>query len=369
MEKTNTSYDGCAEKKFVFFGCPLDCDEKFDAIEEKQNGRWTEKECKDPLDGVLAFIRNEIQGDLWREAGSIPIPGWLYPKPGIPDRQQLTTENVISFIDKNGCREIASDVKHFISEQILPDIPCLIGIDHSLTGGAYQAVADFYGRDNVSLIVIDSHTDAIPMSALSGAIQYDIDTNPDSVHDPEDPFLYNRPDSYNASTFIHHMVVEKRVNPKNLFILGVSDYPEKKSFRIKDPRISGFVQVYADLKQSGCRLVPKKECLLMPQKLKTLIRQIATPYIYISIDMDIGALNAVEGVRFRNWKGMAEEQIYRLIDMITNGLSRNFRLAGMDITEIDTRRAGGPIPSGMDQTYRIAANLIRKIGFGLQPGI
>ncbi|MFZ3048113.1 MAG: arginase family protein, partial [Desulfatirhabdiaceae bacterium] len=162
MEKANTSNDGCAEKKIVFFGCPLDCDEKFDAIEEKQDGHWTEKECKDPLDGVLAFIRNEIQRDLWREAGSIPIPGWLYPKPGIPDRQQLTTENVISFIDKNGCKEIAADVKHFVSEQILPDIPCLIGIDHSLTGGAYQAVADFYGRDNVSLIVIDSHTDAIP---------------------------------------------------------------------------------------------------------------------------------------------------------------------------------------------------------------
>ncbi len=175
------------------------------------------------------------------------VPAWLRPKPRGEDILRLNTENFITFIDENGCRRIAEDVAGIVSEKILPDIPCMIGIDHSLTGGVYKSLAEFYGRDNVSLIVIDSHTDAIPMSALSDAIQYDIDTNPDSVHDPGDPFLYNRPDSYNASSFIHHMAAEGIINPKNLYIFGVSDYPEKKTFRIKDPRISGYTGAYAGI--------------------------------------------------------------------------------------------------------------------------
>ena len=357
--------NGTTDKKIVFFGCPLDCDEKYDSIQEKLNGLWTMGKSDDPFDEVMAFIRPEVQGDLWREIGSVNVPTWLRPKPRGEDILKLSTENFITFIDENGCRRIAADVADIVSKKILPDVPCMIGIDHSLTGGAYKSVTEFYGRDNVSLIVIDSHTDAIPMSALSGAIQYDIDTNPDSVHDPGDPFLYNRPDSYNASSFIHHMAAEGIINPKNLYIFGVSDYPDKKSFRIKDPRISRYTGAYADLKRSGAKIMTKKECSQAPQKLKTVLQMISTPYVYISIDMDIGAISAVEGVRFRNWQGLTEDRIYKLVDALKNLFTRKIQLAGMDITEFDQRRAGEIYPAGRDQTFRIAANLIRKIGFGL----
>ncbi|HIJ55484.1 MAG TPA: hypothetical protein HPQ03_05095 [Deltaproteobacteria bacterium] len=352
------------DKKLVLFGCPLDCDENFDSIQEKLNGLWTMGKSDDPFDEVMAFIRPEVRQDLWRELGSVDIPAWLRPKPRGDDLLKLNTENFIAFIDEDGCRKIAEDVAGIVSKKILPDIPCMIGIDHSLTGGVYKSLTEFYGRDNVSLIIIDSHTDAIPMSVLSGAIQYDIDTNPGSVHDPRDPFLYNRPDSYNASSFIHHMAAEGIINHKNLYILGVSDYPEKKTFRIKDPRISGYTGAYAELKRRGSKIMTKKECTLSPQRLKTLL-QISTPYVYISIDMDIGAINAVEGVRFRNWKGLTESQLYKLVDTLKILFTRKIQLAGMDITEIDQRRAGEYYPAGRDQTFRIAANLIKKIGFGL----
>jgi arginase family enzyme len=203
------------------------------------------------------------------------------------------------------------------------------------------------------------------MSALSGAIQYDIDTNPGSVHDPGDPFLYNRPDSYNAGSFIHHMAAEGIINPKNLYIFGVSDYPDKKSFRIKDSRISRYTGAYADLKRSGAKIMTKKECAQAPQRLKTLLQMISTSHVYISIDMDIGAINAVEGVRFRNWKGLSEDRIYKLLDALKILFTRKIQLAGMDITEIDQRRAGEIYPAGRDRTFRIAANMIKKIGFGL----
>jgi len=357
--------NGGTDKKLVLFGCPFDCDEKFDSIQEKRNGLWTMGKSDDPFDEVMTFIRSEVQPDLWAELGSVDIPTWLRPKPGGEDLLKLSTENFIAFIDADGCRRIAGDVACWVSRKILPDIPCMIGIDHSLTGGVYQSLTEVYGRDNLSLIVIDSHTDAIPMSVLSGAIQYDMDTNPGSVHDPRDPFLYNRPDSYNASSFIQHMAAEGTINLKNLYILGVSDYPEKKSFRIKDPRISGYTGAYADLKRRGAKIVTKKECMLSPQRLKTLLQMISTPYVYVSIDMDIGAMNAVEGVRFRNWTGLSEPQIYKLADMLKTLFTRKIQLAGMDIMEIDPRRAGEYYPAGRDQTFRIAANLIKKVGFGL----
>jgi len=357
--------NGISDKKLVFFGCPLDCDEKFDSIHEKRNGLWTMGKSDDPFNEVMAFIRPEVQQDLWMELGSVEIPTWLRPKPRSEDLLKINTESFIAFIDEDGCRRIAEDVAGMVSKKILPDIPCMIGIDHSLTGGVYKSLAEFYGRDNVSLIIIDSHTDAIPMSVLSDAIQYDIDTNPGSVHDPRDPFLYNRPDSYNASSFIHHMAAEGIINPKNLYIFGVSDYPEKKTFRIKDPRISRYIGAYAELKRRGTKIMTKKECMQAPQRLKTLLQMISTPYVYVSIDMDIGAINAVEGVRFRNWKGMTEGGIYKLVDALKILFARKVQLAGMDITEIDQRRAGEIYPAGRDQTFRIAATLIKKIGFGL----
>jgi arginase family enzyme len=255
-------------------------------------------------------------------------------------------------------------VERFVSERILPRIPCMIGVDHSLTAGAFKAVSDHYGKENVALIVLDSHTDAVPMSVLADAIQYDIDNNPASLHDRHDPFLYNRADSVNASSFIHHLLAEGTVLPENLFLIGVGDYPEKRALRIKDPRIARYVGVYRKMKQDGVTLLTKKDCASSPTKLKTLLRKLKTACVYISVDMDIGARNAVEGVRFRDRQGLQEKQIYRIAEAIGHLFSQRVRLAGLDITEINPRRAGGMFSSGQDKTYRIAANLIGKIAFG-----
>lgn len=351
------------DKKIFFFGCPMDCDEKHDSIQEKLHMLKTAEGFDDPFDGVMELIRSDVPEDLWEEAGSIPVPGWLGPKPASRDRSTLSTENFISFIDNNGCKKFADKVDQFVSNEILPNIPCMIGIDHSLTGGVYSALSRHYGSQNLSLIIIDSHTDAVPMSVLAGAIQFDMETNPSSVHDADDPFLYNRPDSYNASSFVHSLITEKQVNPKNLYIIGVSDFPEKKSLRIKDPRIKKYTAAYMDMKRRGSTIITKKECKLNPQKFKGCLKKISTPYVYVSIDMDIGANNALEGVRFRNWKGLNEAKIYNLIDTIAKIFPHSTQLAGMDICEIDPRRAGASYPSGKDKTYEIAANLIKKLAF------
>ncbi len=349
------------DKKILFFGCAMDCDEKYDSLQEKLHMVRTAEGFNDPLDGVMDHLGSDILTDQADILGSLPIPSWLGPKPGPEDHSKITTENFISFIDSNGCKKIADEAGQFVNDRILPDIPCMVGIDHSLTGGVYSALASHYGPENLSLIILDSHTDAVPMSALAGAIQYDTEINSSSVHDANDPFLYNRPDSYNASTFVHNLITEKQVDPKNLYIIGVSDYPEKKSLRIKDKRIKKYTNSYVNLKRRGATIITKKECTVTPQKLNRSLKTISTPYVYVSIDMDIGANNALDGVRFRNWKGLNETKIYKITDTVSKIFSDSIQLAGMDICEIDPRRAGVTSSSGTDQTYKIAANLIKKL--------
>lgn len=351
------------EKKVVLFGCPLDCDEKHDAIQEKLATPWPGRPTDDPLLPLLEALHQVVADDNWDIGGSVPVPGWLRPIPPAGDRSRVDAGTMVDFIDQNGCREYADKVETLVASTVLPNLPCLVTSDHALTGGVYSALANHYGKENLSLIVVDSHTDAVSMSRLAGAIAYDMETNPNSLYDPMDPYNHHRTDSYNASTFIHHLVDAGIVGPENLYILGVSDYPNKKAFRIKDRRIADYVAAWTDLKKKGATIITKKDCQLKLAKVKSLLKKIRTPYAYVSIDMDIGARNAVEGVRFKNWQGLTETQIYRLIDTLVQTGGKEIDVVGMDITEIDYRKAGRGLPSGTDRTYAIAANIIKKMIF------
>jgi len=351
------------DKKIVFFGCPFDCDEKHESIMEKQSCIGDLQASDDPLDAVMEIIRRKVPEKLWDTKGSVAVPAWLRPQPSQGDLAKVVVDNFVNFIDQDGCRHMADQVESFVRETVLPHIPCLVTVDHCLTGGAFKALAEHYGKENITLLILDSHTDAIPMSSLAGAIHYDIDTNPNSFYSKDDPFLFNRSESYNASSFVHHLVAESVVAPKNLMIIGVSDYPDSRVRRIKDPRVAKYVDEFSKLKKMGVKLITKKECQLKPAKAKALFKQIRTPYLYISIDMDIGSRNAVEAVRFRDWKGLNEKKILKLADAITAQFSGDRQLVGMDINEINPRRAGRHFTSGLDRTYEIAATLIQRIAF------
>jgi arginase family enzyme len=349
------------DKKIVFFGCPLDGDERHESIQEKLALKGIKGITDDPYEGIMGIIRQEVNPELWSEKGSLNLPSWLRPIPSLADEEKMTTEVFVDFMDQGGFETYAQKVGEFIAAHIFPDIPCMLAVDHSLTGGAFKKLVELYDPEEISLIVLDSHTDAIPMSVMAGMIQYDIETNPDTVHDRHDPFLYDRQDSYNASSFLYYLLVEEVLKPENLYLIGVSDYPPKHAFRIKDPRIENYVNVFSELKRRGVTILTKNDFLTSPSKIKNLLSHIKSPYIYVSIDLDIGARNGVEGVRFLERQGVNEKQIYRLVDFLRAPLSGGIRLAGMDLTEINPRKAGGHYPSGEDQTYRVAASIIKKL--------
>jgi len=348
-------------KKTIFFGCPLDGDERHEAIQEKLALMGFKHGVDDPYEGIMEIVRQEVNPERWSEKGSIDIPGWLLPIPPLTEKEKIITESFVSFMDEGGFETYAQQVGDFIATNIFPYIPCMLAVDHSLTGGALKKLGELYEPENVSLIVLDSHTDAIPMSVMAGMIQYDIDTNPDTFHDRNDPFLYDRPDSYNASSFIYYLLAEKAVKPQNLYILGISDYPPKHAFRIKDQRVESYVNIFSELKRKGVTLLTKNDFLLSPLKMKNMLTHFKGSHIYISIDMDIGARNGIGGVRFLERQGLNERQIYRIIDLLKDLLSRGVRLVGLDFTEINPRRAGRNNSTGADQTYRIASNIIKKL--------
>jgi len=348
------------EQKVVFFGCPLDCDEKHDAIQEKLSGKYGPVETDDPLIPFLKELSTMIPDTEWVNGGSIQVPGWLRPIPTGDDLSRVVVDEFVAFMDEDGCRKFADLVSDRVTSEILPEFPFLVTTDHALSGGVYKALAGHYGRENLSLLIVDSHTDAVPMSRMADAIMYDIDTNPASYYDRSDPFLFNRAESYNASSFIHHLLAEGIVTPRDLYIIGVSDWPEKKSLRIKDHRVADYCGVFTGLKKQGATIITKKDCQQKPTKVKNLLKKIRTPYAYLSVDMDIGARNAVEGVRFRNWRGLSERQIYRLIDNICDTGGRDLQVVGMDVTEINARTAGQVFENKSDSTYQVAANIARK---------
>ena len=349
------------EQSVFLFGCPLDCDEKYEAIQEKLSGNAAHFHSDDPLVAVAEVLSNQVPQGGWELGGSLEVPGWLRPLPAEEDRSAVLVDAYIHFIDQNGCLDFADGVAETVRSKILPRFPCLVAVDHSLTGGVYRALAEYYGKDNLSLLVIDSHTDAVPMSKLSGAISYDMDTNPNSIYDPSDPYLSNRSESYNASSFLDFLLTDGTLDPENLYILGVSDFPDKKAFRIRDARIAEYLGVFTGLRKRGATIITKDECRLKPTKIKTLLNKIQTPYVYVSVDMDIGARNALDGVRFRNWQGLSETQIYRLADAIGEAGGQDLKIVGMDITEINSRVAGKQREDTVDRTYQIAANLIERI--------
>jgi arginase family enzyme len=353
--------DKGSEKKIIFFGCPLDGDERHESIKEKLSLMETPGVINDPYEEIMKIIRQEVNPEIWSGKGSLDLPGWLCPIPSLADRGKIKTEAFVDFMDHGGFETYAQQIGDFIATKIFPDIPCMLAVDHSLTGGAFKKLVELYEPENISLIVLDSHTDALPMSVLSGTIQYDIESNPDTVYDRNDPFLYNRPNSYNASSFLYDLLAQGVINPHHLYILGISDYPPKIAYRIKDSRVQNYVRIFSELKRKGVTLLTKKDLLISPNRIKRILNGIKTPYVYISIDMDIGARNAIDGVRFLERHGLNEKQIYRIVEAMKGLLSRGVRLAGMDISEMNPRKAGRPRPEGKDRTYQIAANIIKLI--------
>ena len=347
-------------KNIKVFGLNLDPDERDESIFNKLSS--TGMDVKDPYEIVSEKLKdtNEIK---FTKIGKVQVEPWLVPNPKKEDLFMVDVGNLVAFIDSDGCREYASKVKEFVKENVFPDIPLMVGVDHSGTGGCIEALAEKYGKGNISVVMLDSHFDGIVPTQRLKLIQHDIEFNPNTKFSKDDPYLYNRVDSFNADSFLYFLLKEKKILPKNLFVLGVSDYPPNAAKDARDPRIREYYEFYKKFEDDGVTILPKNKLKAnFEMALKKVFEKIKTPYIYVSVDIDIGSRQALTGARFLDYLGLEESEIYRILDGVNKyAKEKNIEIVGADVMEIDQSKAGQKFGKNYDKTYDISLEVIKKI--------
>jgi len=356
------------DKKIKVFGAPFDPSDselkltiKRKYIEDLYYHRET-KHSK-YLDSYEAFLDESkvLKNSEFIKIGKFPIESWLRTKPDIEDLALLNPFNFRAFLDSNGCKEYSIELSKFIKSKILPDIPLMIGADHSLTGGVLNALTKEYGNDNITVIILDGHFDAIPTELRIGLLKYaknhkdEIDIiSPLSLDTVEDN--YSIIESYNCGTFLYYLLKEEIIKPENLIIYGCKDYPTEKYLEINDDNIKKYVDFYLSFEKKGVYFIQNYgEQLKINDLLQNRLENIDTDYLYISIDIDVGSLNSILAARFMDFIGLDDVTLINAANIIKNYKeNKKFEIIGMDIMELEIFFLNAELKSGKkDKTIQI----------------
>ncbi|MHA1270654.1 MAG: arginase family protein [Candidatus Helarchaeota archaeon] len=355
-------------KKYKVFGASLDPSDSFKKISIKQkylNDLAIKKKSKHMVyqDAYDAFIKeSEILNDpIFEKIGKFPVESWLRPKPDIEDYIFMNPIEFRTFLDADGCKEYSEQMKQYIEEYVLPDIPIMIGADHSLTGGVLKALSKKYSPKDIAIIILDGHFDAIPTELRLDLALYSKEHKDEvQVVFPEvlDSISENMeiPFTYNCGTFIYHLLKEKIIIPENLIIFGCVDYPIDVNLAKKDSRVKNYIDFYLSFEESGVKFIPNtQDCETMNKKLQNILNTIDASYLYISIDVDIGSLNSILAARFMDFIGLDGECLINTSKIIKDFIKLNkFELIGLDIMEIEIFFLNAKLKSGkIDNTMNI----------------
>ncbi|MHA1379500.1 MAG: arginase family protein [Candidatus Helarchaeota archaeon] len=357
------------------FGAALDPSDMPQKIRIKQTDLQllaTKQKLKtEYLDPYDAFIANSegLKRQIFKKIGKFTIESWLRPVPDLEDMQFINPLDFRIFLDSNGCKEYAEEMEKFIEEKVLPDIPLMIGADHSLTGGILNALSKKYGSKNVSLIVLDGHFDAIPTNMRLELAKYSKEHKEemavlfpelvDSIND-----FMEIPHSYNCGTFLYYLIENGIINPQKVVVFGVMDYPREDLKDILDPRVKKYVDYYLSYEDRGVKIIPNsRNYQEMIEQLANALNEIQTQYVYISFDVDISSLNAVLAARFMEFIGIDEDCLTNAIELLKNLThSKVCELIGMDITEIEVHFLNAKLKNGkIDKTLSIMDKILEII--------
>jgi len=254
---------------------------------------------------------------------------------------------------------------------VLPRIPGMIGVDHSSTYGAISALREVEGED-LGLIVIDSHFDAVPMALRYGLIEYAKETNSFAV--PPDLFsedLYPEFSSseigqwgkLNPENFLLHILEQNLIDPKNLLVVGISDYPPEAFGARDDPQVRVYLDYFNSLEEQGVRFIPKTSIDEHgTKKLAKVLQDLNARRIYVSLDMDVGSISSVYACRFLSNIGLSFNQIEEVFQTLFSAFSEGLTLAGFDLMEVDIHKLGAKIDdSHVDQTSKLGRLFLESV--------
>jgi arginase family enzyme len=338
-------------KKINVFGAALDpIDDPMKVLAKcsyinklAQNLIEPEMNFLDPYEGLLKFSK-VLNRDTFIKIGKFPIETWLTPKPKIEDYPLLDPSKYQEYINSGAIRTVSKSVENFVMEKVLPNIPLMIGVDHSLTGGVISALSKKYGKENILIVIFDAHFDAIPTSISLNLTKY-MKEHQQELHvlSPEilesiDVNNIKLNDNYSCASFLDYLIQEEIILPQNLIIYGVQDYPSEELLLVEDSKVKDYVNYYLSFEKKGVKFLPaiiNKDKL--NEKFEKVLEQYSNPYLYISFDVDVGIFKEILAARFMNVIGIEKDLILNAAKIIKNFIvSKNCELIGIDFLEIDT---------------------------------
>jgi arginase family enzyme len=310
----------------------------------------------DPYDALVKDVADLQHFEL---AGKFPIPSWLGPRPQLSDRHLVNAKNLQQFVANGGLVETMKGVRDFVERNIFPAFPIMVGIDHSTTGGVISALAKRYGPEMISIVVLDRHFDAIPLSLrIDGIVKATSDFETDTY-----PLLFNviDEDQYCCGNFWAYLINAGIVLPENLLFVGVADYPSQKI----DPKWQSFRESYLGFEERGCSFFPlwKFDGWYIDSLTQFLNDKITTPYVYVSLDLDVGSYRCINAARYMDGPGINKQNILDIVGIIADG-SRNgsFMLVGFDIMEFNMHFLGiKTAEGGEDSTLPLVRDFIKTL--------
>lgn len=358
--------------KIRLFSAPLDPADSPDKVAVKRayldtlrSGKLSKPNFLDPYDAVCAASEIFKNPDFIK-LGKFPVESWLTPKPLLDDLTLVTPENYRTFIDSNGCEEYAVLLKNFVEEKVLPSMPAMLGVDHSLSGGVLAALSSLHGAENISLVLIDAHFDALSQKTRLKLAEYakEAGMSRPLCSIPQSSGG-NVPETYNCGTFLAYLIERKVVMPENLMVIGVSDYPGEKLIDAGDKRAKEYVDEYLSYEKRGVRFIPRAKIdENFPKILSQHLEKIETPLVYVSLDADVGAFSALYAVRFLDAIGIYENDMYEIAKSLNRKTRSGTKLAGFDVMEMDVHLMGaklGSTPTKEDRTAAIAGNFAKLL--------
>ncbi|MHA1532993.1 MAG: arginase family protein, partial [Candidatus Heimdallarchaeota archaeon] len=140
-----------------------------------------------------------------------------------------------------------------------------------------------------------------------------------------------------------------------------------KNIKVDDPKLTKAINFYHDIEKKGIKIINKK--LIREKGLKILTNVIEkedVKNLYVSIDIDVGAISAIYGARQildPPIIGLKVTELYRIAEFLARiSKTKNVKIVGLDIMETDVYKAGMTLRDGRtDKTYEIEGNILKRL--------
>jgi arginase family enzyme len=349
---------------------PLTIQMKLNYLNKLAEGLVKESDFLDPYDGLLKLSKL-LSNDFFKKVGTFPIESWLSPRPNLEDIHLINQITFQNFTNAGNIRKYSEKLKEFIQNKIFPDIPLMIGVDHSLTGGALKAVSQKVGNNDLLVVVFDAHFDGLPANISLNIAKY-ANEHPEALN----PLIVgvnlvqckelNLKDTYSCASFLYYLLKDKTILPENLIIFGCQDYPNEEYRSIDDSRIKKYVAFFDKIEQSGVNFIPANEPSKMIEDLNQIINKLNAKNLYLSFDVDVCSLKEVIATRFRNVIGIDKSTIINATKVINKFIkSKRVVIEGLDIMEIETYLLNKNFPKSnrKDETIGVINNYLEVLFF------